>query len=78
MQEPRGASAEPAPQQQAPNEMELDDDELLDMMADMQPEPCLDSRLPVSASMRPPLNDTLEGDIHAWSLDLYTIHPVPI
>lgn len=75
MQEPQGASA---PQQQPPNEMELDDDELLDMMGDMQPEPCLDSGLPVSASMQPPLNDTLEGDFHAWSLDLCTIRPVPI
>lgn len=64
MQEPRGDSAKAAPQQPAPNDMELDDDELLDMMGDMQPEPHLDSGLPMSTSMQPPLNDTLEGEVH--------------
>lgn len=76
MQEPRGTSAKAAPQQQAPADTELDDDELLDMMGDMQPEPCLDSGPPVSSSMQPPLNDTLPGEVHAWSLDLSPTHPV--
>ena len=65
MQESRGATGKAAPQQQVPNDTELDDDELLDMMGDMQPEPHADSGLPVSASMQPPLNDTLEGKVCA-------------
>ena len=50
-----------APQQQAANEMELDDDELLDMMGDIQPEVHVESGLPVSATMQPPITDTLAG-----------------
>ena len=81
MQESRGASAKAAPQQQAPNDLELDDDELLDMMGDEQPEPCLNSGLPVSSSMQAPLNDTLPGEVHArstYSKQGSTKHPVPV
>lgn len=75
MQEPQGAAAKAAPQQKAPNDMELDDDELLDMMGDMPPESHLDSGLPVSDNMQPPVTDTLEGEGHAWSLDPCTACP---
>lgn len=47
--------------QQAANEMELDDDELLDMMGDIQPEPYVAPELPVSATTLPPVTDTLAG-----------------
>lgn len=72
MQEPQGAAAKDAPQQQEPHDMELDDDELLEMMGDMQPEPYLDSGLPESDGMQPPVADTLDGERHALTFDQST------
>lgn len=65
MQEPQGTAAKAALQQQAPHDMELDDDELLDMMGDMQPEPHVEFGLPESDGMQPPVSDTLEGEPQA-------------
>ena len=55
LQEPRKAptAAAVAPQS---DDMELDDDELLDMMGDMQPDVQL-----LPASVPPPVTDTLAG-----------------
>lgn len=61
VQEPSRATAPAAaPGGQQPDELELDDDELLDMMGDMQPEPRPQPMLP--SSMGPPLTDTLPGE----------------
>ena len=48
-------------QQQAVNDIELDDDELLDMMGDMQPAAPARPMAPAPASMLPPITDTLAG-----------------
>ncbi|KAL3157492.1 hypothetical protein ABBQ32_011956 [Trebouxia sp. C0010 RCD-2024] len=58
---PKSAPTLAAPQQQGANEVELDDDELLDMMADIQPEPHVAPEPPVSATTLPPVTDTLAG-----------------
>lgn len=63
MQVTRSAPGMAVPQQQAPNDMELDDDELLDMMGDIQPEPHTEAGQPVSASMQAPITDTLAGKL---------------
>ncbi len=57
MQEPSRPTAT-APVHQQSAEMELDDDELLDMMGDMHPDPPSQPLLPAS---RPPITNTLAG-----------------
>ncbi len=61
VQEPRNAPPATAPLQQKSAELELDDDELLDMMGDMQPDPHPQSMMP--ATMPPPVTDTLAGQL---------------
>jgi len=58
MQEPSRPTAT-APVHQQSAEMELDDDELLDMMGDMHPDPPPQPLLP--ASRLPPITNTLAG-----------------
>ena len=58
MQEPSRPTGT-APVHQQPAGMELDDDELLDMMGDMHPDPPPQPLLP--ASRLPPITNTLAG-----------------